>query len=390
MKAQPTSSRIESLDVVRGLIMILMALDHTRDFFHVDAFRFAPEDLQQSNLALFFTRWITHLCAPLFLLLAGISIALYQEKKDAVTTSNYVFFRGLWMVLLELTIVRFGWQFAIGTDYILGAVIWVIGWSMVAMAVFVYLPKRLAGILAVLILVLHNTLDRIHLDQSTTAKLMWSFLHEASKTPISDQFYVYILYPLLPAFGVMLLGYFIGAQCYAKDCPPQKRFYYLLKAGIGCLLAFAWLRFNNGYGDVKQFAHQDTDAKSIMSFLDVSKYPFSLHYCLATLGIGFFLLILAEKMRGGLSKVLIVFGQVPMFYYILHIYFLHLLSAVLFTIQYPDSQEQWMSLGHRTNIGYSLPIVYLIWMSSCVLFFFLCKAYGAYKRTHRNLITRLI
>ena len=389
MKAIP-SSRIASLDVVRGLIMVLMALDHARDFFHIDAFRFAPEDLQQSNLSLFFTRWITHLCAPLFLLLAGISIALYQEKKDAIATSNYVFFRGLWMVFLELTIVRFGWQFAIGTDYILGAVIWVIGWSMVVMAVFVYLPKRIAGIVAILILVLHNTLDRVHLDQSIVTKLCWSFLHVSSKTVITDQFYVFILYPLLPAFGVLLLGYFIGYQCYTKDCPPQKRIYYLLKAGIGCLLAFAWLRYNNGYGDVKQFAQQATDAQSIMSFFDISKYPFSLHYCLATLGIGFFLLILAEKVQGRISNVLATFGQVPMFYYILHLYFLHILSAVLFSIQYPNSHEQWMSLGHRKSIGYSLPIVYLIWIVSCVLFFFLCKWYGVYKKSHRNILTKLI
>ena len=389
MKTIP-SSRIASLDVVRGLIMILMALDHARDFFHIDAFRFAPEDLHQSNLALFFTRWITHLCAPLFLLLAGISIALYQEKKDAIATSNYVFLRGLWMVFLELTIVRFGWQFAIGTDYILGAVIWVIGWSMVAMSVFVYLPKRIVGIIAILILLLHNTTDRIHFAQSLMTKLTWSFLHEASKVFINDHFYVFILYPLLPALGVMLLGYFIGRQCYTKDCQPQKRYYYLLKAGIGCLLAFAWLRYNNGYGDVKQFAHQATDAQSIMSFLDVSKYPFSLHYCLVTLGIGFFLLIIAEKMRGWFSSVLMVFGQVPMFFYLLHLYFLHLLSAVLFTIQYPDSHEQWMPLGHRTSIGYSLPFVYLIWLVSCVLFFFACRWYANYKKSHRNLITKLI
>jgi uncharacterized membrane protein len=370
--------------------MVLMALDHARDFFHIDAFRFTPEDLHQSNLALFFTRWITHLCAPLFLLLAGISIALYQEKKDAITTSNYVFLRGLWLVFLELTIVRFGWQFDISTDYILGAVIWVIGWSMVAMAIFVYLPKRIAGIVAILLLVTHNLLDRIHLHQSVTAKLMWSFLHESSKTVVNDQFYVFILYPLLPALGIMLLGYFIGRQCYAKDCPAEKRFYYLLKAAIGCLLAFAWLRYNNGYGDVKQFAHQATDAQSIMSFFDVTKYPFSLHYCLATLGIGFFLLLLAEKMKGGLANVLKIFGQVPLFFYILHLYLLHVLSAVALSIQYPESHEQWMPLGSRTSIGYSLPVVFAIWIASCALLFFACKWYAGYKKSHRNLFTKLI
>jgi len=220
--------------------------------------------------------------------------------------------------------------------------------------------------------------------------LLWSFLHESSKVALSDSFYVFVFYPLLPAFGVMLLGYFVGGVCYTKDCPPQKRFYYLLKAGIGCLLAFAWLRYTNGYGDMKQYTPQATEAQSIMSFFDVSKYPFSLHYCLATLGIGFFLLIIAEKMRGWFSNVLAVFGQVPMFYYILHLYFLHLLSAIVLSIHYPESHEQWERLGHRTSIGYSLPIVYAVWIASCVALFFACKWYATYKKTHRTILTKLI
>jgi uncharacterized membrane protein len=383
------SPRIASLDVVRGLIMILMALDHARDFFHIDAFRFSPEDFHQSNLPLFFTRWITHLCAPLFLLLAGISISLYQEKKSTAETSSYVFFRGLWLVLLELTIIRFAWHFSMDAHYIMGAVIWVIGWSMVLMALFVYLPKKLAGILAVLILVLHNTMDHVVFDQSITTQLIWSFLHVASKTIITDQFFVFILYPLLPALAVMLLGYFMG-KWYTKDFPAQKRFYYLLAVGMGCVMVFILLRFANGYGDLKQFAFQESTAQSIMSFFDVSKYPFSLHYCLATLGIGFILLALTEKIQGKLSAILSTFGQVPMFYYILHLYFFHTLSVFLFSLTNPDSHEQWMDLGHRTSIGYSLPVVYGIWILSCVLFFFLCKQYGAYKKTHRNIITKLI
>ncbi|MDB5255719.1 MAG: hypothetical protein JWM14_414 [Chitinophagaceae bacterium] len=381
--------RIASLDVVRGLIMILMALDHARDFFHIDAFRFSPEDLHQSNLALFFTRWITHLCAPLFLLLAGISISLYQEKKSTAQTSSYVFFRGLWLVLLELTLIRFAWHFSIDTHYIMGAVIWVIGWSMVLMALFVYLPKKISGIIAILILVLHNTMDHVVFDQSITAQLIWSFLHVASKTIITDQFFVFILYPLLPALGVMLLGYFLG-KWYRKDYDASKRFSYLLTTGIGCCLVFVLLRFTNSYGDIKQFYVQETIPQSIMSFFDVSKYPFSLHYCLATLGIGFVLLALTEKIQGKLSTLLATFGQVPMFYYILHLYFFHTLSVILFSLTNPDSHEQWMDLGHRTTIGYSLPVVYLIWLLSCILFFFLCKKYGAYKKTHRNIITQLI
>ncbi len=381
--------RIASLDVVRGLIMVLMALDHARDFFHIDAFRFAPEDLQQSNLALFFTRWITHLCAPLFLLLAGISISLYQEKKDTAATSSYVFFRGLWMVFLELTIVQFAWQFTIHTNHILGAVIWVIGWSMVLMAVFVYLPKILSGIIALLILVLHNILDTIAFDQSIATKVGWSFLHVAAKTSINDQFFVFILYPLLPAFAVMLLGYFMGAW-YSNNFPSQKRLNRLLLAGILCLSFFILLRFADGYGDMKQFAPQQTASQSIISFFNVSKYPFSLHYCLATLGIGFVLLAFAEKVQGRISSALATFGQVPMFYYILHLYFFHILSVILFTYTNPESTEQWMPFGHRISIGYPLIVVYVIWCASCVLFYFLCKRYGVYKKTYRNLFTKLI
>lgn len=388
MKAS-TSPRIASLDVVRGLVMILMALDHARDFFHIDAFRFSPEDLHQSNLALFFTRWITHLCAPLFLLLAGISIALYQEKKSTSDTSSYVFIRGLWLVLLELTVIRFAWHFSIDTHYIMGAVIWVIGWSMMIMALFVYLPKKVSGIVAVLILALHNTMDHLLFDQSTVTQVIWSFLHVAAKTFITDHFYVFILYPLLPALGVMLLGYFMGIW-YTKEFPAQKRFLYLLIAGLSCLFVFVLLRFTNSYGDLKQFAVQETTAQSIMSFFDVSKYPFSLHYCLATLGIGFVLLALAEKVQGWISSVLATFGQVPMFYYILHLYFFHLLSVALFTVLYPESNEQWMTMGERTTIGLSLGMVYLIWSASCVFFYFLCKRYGAYKKTHRNLFTQFI
>jgi len=384
-----SAPRIASLDVVRGLIMVLMALDHARDFFHIDAFRFAPEDLQESNLTLFFTRWITHLCAPLFLLLAGISISLYQEKKNAREASSYVFFRGLWMVFLELTLIQFAWHFTIHTNHILGAVIWVIGWSMVLMAVFVYLPKWLAGTIALLILVLHNTLDTLVFDQSVVSKLTWSFLHVASKTALNEQFFVFILYPLLPAFSTMLLGYFMGGW-YSRNFPAQKRIQYLLLAGISCVILFAILRFTHSYGDMKQFAFQATTTQSIISFFNISKYPFSLHYSLATLGIGFILLALAEKIQGWFSYVLATFGQVPMFYYILHLYFFHLLSVLLFTLTNPESNEQWMPFGHRTSIGYSLAVVYAVWISSCMLFFFLCKRYGVYKKAHRNLFTKLI
>jgi uncharacterized membrane protein len=384
-----SSSRITSLDVVRGLVMILMALDHARDFFHIDAFRFSPEDFHHSNLPLFLTRWITHLCAPMFLLLAGISIALQQEKKGTSATSSFVFYRGLWLVLLELTLIRFAWHFSIDTHYMMGAVIWVIGWSMVAMAIFIYLPKYLTGILALLILVLHNTTDKLVFDSSLTSKLIWSFLHVTSKTTVTDSFYVFILYPLLPALGMMLLGYAMG-HWYQKDCSSQKRFLFLLAAGISSLVVFIILRWSNGYGDLKQFAVQPTLSQSIMSFLDVSKYPFSLHYCLVTLGIGFLLLALTEKIQGWLSSILSTFGQVPMFYYILHLYFLHALSLILFTLTNPDNKEVLMPLGHRTSIGYSLTTVYLLWIASCILFFFLCKRYGTYKKTHHNFITKLI
>jgi uncharacterized membrane protein len=386
-----SKSRIESLDIVRGLIIVFMALDHCRDFFHSDAFQFNPEDIYQSNLTLFLTRWITHLCAPLFLLLAGIGIYLYQQKNGALVTKKHVMARGLLLIILELTIIQFAWRFTLDFKHISGLVLWVLGWSMLCMPLFLKASTKIIAIISISIISLHNVFDSLQFPNSKTLQVLWSFLHVDDKIFIGNDFYIRILYPLIPAVGIMMLGYGMGSM-YTKNFDVAKRKTVLLQMGISSCLAFLLFRTFNLYGDVKLFIVEKHTDQTVMSFLNVSKYPFSLHYCLATLGIGFLLLYVFEHRNTFATRILSIFGKTSLFFYIIHLLFFHTLAGILFILVNKNKIPSTINSNELIKLGYGYPLwtVYIIWLAGCFILYIICAKYLRYKNTASNFITKWI
>ena len=252
---QPTGSyRIESIDLLRGLIMIIMAIDHVRDYFHAGAFSADPMDLQSTTPILFFTRWITHYCAPLFMFLSGTSAALVGQRKGKAYLTRFLITRGLWLIFLELTVVCFAWFFnPTFTTQLLG-VIWALGCSMIFLAIVIHLPKWLIISIGLLLVFGHNLLDGVHVNSSTTASFGWSVLHEFNFFKIGP-LNVLAAYPLVPWIGVMALGYCLGSM-FGKETDAQKRKRFLLFSGLTAILLFIVLRYSNLYGDSSKWTEQ--------------------------------------------------------------------------------------------------------------------------------------
>ena len=394
--------RLDSVDLLRGIIMVVMSLDHVRDFFtHL---RFAPEDLQQTWPMLFFTRWITHFCAPCFFLLAGTGAFLSSTRgRSAQQIRKVLWTRGLWLVALELTVMGFGWTFLPGWSY--GGVIWALGWSMVILSVLVRLPIRwLAGV-SLAVIALHNLLDYVR-PQQGIANVVMSLLHAPNFFPIAPQRAMWIeLYSLVPWFAVMGVGYALGAL-YQFDA--ERRRTLLVRVGITAIALFCVLRITNIYGNPGgipcvacgnssgDFAPQPSFAKTVMSFLDVEKYPPSLQFLLMTLGPSLIALALFERINtagegivAAFSRVVLAFGRVPMFYYVLHIYLIHLMAggvAVLFHQPTAVMHGGFIAQPNGIPLGYghSLRFIYLIWAIANVLLYFPCRWFMQYKRTHRQ------
>src|SRR4030095_14459062 len=319
------NKRIESIDFLRGVVMIIMALDHVRDYFHYDAFMYSPTDLSQTNVPLFFTRFITHYCAPVFVFLAGTSSYLYGVKRSKKQLSLYLLTRGLWLVFLEISIVGLFRTFSY--TYLNLQVIWAIGISMIVLSVLIYLPRALILLSAILLIAAHDLLDTVHVAGNSSVEVLWSILHDV-KHFTYGYFIIYVHYPVLPWIGVMTAGYYLGSL-YARDYPAIKRKQILFTLGVGAIALFIILRFVNWYGDPVQWSTQKNAAFTLLSFLNVEKYPPSLLYLLVTLGPALVFLALTEKPLNNkwMSKI-IIFGRVPMFYYLAHILLIHILAIV--------------------------------------------------------------
>ena len=363
------SRRIDSVDVLRGAVMVVMALDHTRDFF--SSFQFAPEDLAQSNAPLFFTRWITHFCAPVFFLLAGTGVGLARLRgRTTAETSRFLLTRGLWLVALEFTVISIAWNFSLELLPTLANVIWALGWSMVCLALLIRLPHALLIAISATMIVGHNLFDGVAPHALGSWGPLWAVLHvEGQATP-----WLWIHYPLVPWIGVMALGYALGG-IYGWEVVRCQRF--LLRIGIGATVAFVVLRAINGYGDPIPWTPQSSIALSVASFLNVTKYPPSLDFLLMTLGPMLVVLALLEHATGPLARWLTVFGRVPMFFYILHLYFLHVLA---FTVAHAINAFNAMTAGGGPPWqGTSLPGVYLAWIATVVVLYFPCRWFAAVK-----------
>jgi len=366
--------------------MVIMALDHVRDYFHGPSQLFAPEDLARTDGFLFATRWITHFCAPVFMFLAGTSAYLYARRgRTPSEVSRFLWTRGLWLVVLELTVVAsLGWEFGINTHLGL-AVIWALGWSMVALAGAIHLPWRLILVCSVAMIAAHNAFDSLRPEQFGSLAWAWRLLHVRSVLLPGSGVDVRVGYPLIPWIGLMAAGFCFGR---VLDLEPGKRRRLLIRLGTGLTLLFVILRWSNLYGDPSPWSPQPTAVLTVVSFLNCTKYPPSLLYLLMTLGPTILVLGLLEHVRVGARNPFLVFGRVPLFYYLLHLPLLHAVALVFAQIRYgrmafllgmPPSLR-----GPRPDFpadyGYGLWQTYVIWAAIVLALYPVCRWYADVKR----------
>lgn len=387
------SRRIESIDIVRGMAMVIMALDHVRDFFHVHGNTDDPLNLATTTPALFFTRFITHYCAPIFVFLSGTSIYLQSLRKTKKQLGIFLIKRGLWLIIAEWIIIGFGWTFNPEFHFFPFQVIWAIGISMFIMGLLVLarLPFMVMLLLGAGIVALHNLLDIPETKPGFQASFMWDLLHHGRFVPyrVWGDHYALIVYPFVPWTGVMLLGYCAG-KLFTPDVTMEKRRKILLLTGISLILLFVLLRYINVYGDPFPWTAQQTGLLTFFSFIKVHKYPPSLLYLCITIGPALILLALMETVKNAFTRIMIVFGRTAFFYYILHIYLIHIIATLLFfmrgyTLQ--DAKNMDENFPFRFLVpgeGFSLPVVYLIWLGVVLILYPLCKKYDRYKTTHKE------
>lgn len=382
--SQPNASassfraRVESVDVLRGVIMILMALDHTRDFFGIPGQN--PVDLTSATAALFFTRWVTHFCAPVFFLLTGTGAYLQLRRKSVGELSRFLFTRGIWLIFLEIVVLRcFSYQFNFDYHVTMLLVIWALGWAMIVLSLLVRLPASVAIGFGAIMIAGHNLLDSV---KSTTP--LWSILHAPGFVVNSPDHVVFVAYPLIPWIGVTAVGYGLG-QVYAWEAERRRRF--LLRLGLGLSAAFIVIRAIDIYGDPGRWSAQKSGLFTVLSFLNTAKYPPSLLFLLMTLGPAMiFLSTVDVRTPRGLKPALTI-GKVPLFYYVLHFTLIHLLAVATCYARYGSAHWMFESpdLGHYPftpppGWGFSLPVVYLVWAIVVTTMYPLCKWYAGVKQ----------
>ncbi len=392
--------RLREIDILRGLVIVLMALDHVRDYFHVGAFTANPLDPDQTTPWLYVTRWITHLCAPTFVLLAGVSAALQRDRGKSLAAISWLLAtRGAWLIVLELTVLSFGWSFGFPYPIFL-QVIWAIGWSMLVLAALVWLPRGVVFAIGLAIVAGHNLLDPITAQQFGQAAMLWNFLHEGGPILVGEALIGLFAYPVLPWIGVVALGYGMGG---VFGAPAERRDRKILFAGLAMLTAFVLLRWFDLYGNPSaetaggpfggpgSWRAQEGATAAAMVFFNVSKYPPSLQFLLATLGTAFTLWPLLARLRGPLGGVLNTFGAAPFFFYVLHIYLVHALAIGANMAMGRDASGMFnymlnvfVAPERFQGLGFSLPWVYVAWMAVLILLYPLCRWFAALKARRRD------
>jgi uncharacterized membrane protein len=391
--AAPARPRIQSVDVLRGLVMILMALDHVRDFFHAGAQHFDPTDLSQTTPILFLTRWVTHFCAPTFVFLAGTGAYLQTRRgKSKGDVAQFLVTRGVWLVVLELTVIRWvGWRMNFGNDQIFLWVFWVLGVSMIVLAGLIYVPWKALLAASVGVILLHNTLDRFTPDQFGAFGWLWKVLHAPSRIDAAADVAVFTNYTLVPWIFVMAAGYVFG-RLLERDSAARAQF--LVRLGGAMIAAFVILRWTNLYGDPSPWSVQSSPLLTLASFLNCTKYPPSLLYLLMTLGPGIVVLGLIDRVRLADANPLIVFGRVPLFYYLLHLPLIHGLAIAAGEIRYGRMDFLFRnppallgsSEGFPPDYGYNLAVVYLVWIAVVVTLYPACRWFAALKQRNRSAV----
>ena len=377
----PSQNRINSIDLLRGIVMIIMALDHTRDYFHAPAFIDDPLNLQTTTPALFATRWITHLCAPTFVFLSGTSAFLQSLRKSKKELSTFLLTRGLWLILVEILIMTLGITFDIGYHVIILQTIWSIGISMVILSAVIWLPFPLILALGLLIVLGHNSLDFYEATRKKFS-IPYGLLHVQGIHPLGNKLLL-VFYPFLPWTGTMILGYCFGRYYLADIMNRNKRSILL---GAGLIIFFVVLRFANIYGDPLGWKTQPSALYTFFSFINTQKYPPSLLYLCVTIGPSLIILGLVGDARNKFADVISVYGRVPLFYYVIHFYLLHLLSAIMYLMNGHSFEEGAKGVDgvpfkfYQPGEGFGLAGVYLVWLIVVTLLYPLCKWFADYKR----------
>jgi uncharacterized membrane protein len=392
--------RVDSIDFLRGLVMVIMLLDHTREYVHADAPRFSPTDLTKTNVLLFLTRWVTHLCAPTFVLLAGTSVYLQRLRgKSRSELSRFLLTRGLWLIVLEFTLVRFSMVFNVDYSFLgFAEVIWVFGVSMIVLGGFIHLPMRAIAALGISLMALHNLLDRISVPPAVAfasqpppdaLQKLWLILHQPGDIPFfGNSTFLFIAYPLIPWIGVMAAGYALGVV-YSWERARRRK--VLFRLGLALTSLFVLIRATNLYGEPQVWERQTSTAFTILSFLNTTKYPPSLLFLLMTIGPALLILAWADEVRKDnfLSRILIVFGRVPLFYFLLQMFVAHGFGVLLGMLAGKSIAHLFLNFpASSTNVapdaGFSLWVVYAAWLGGLVSLYPLCHWYGELKQRRRG------
>lgn len=372
-----------SVDALRGLVMIVMALDHTRDFFHSGAQTFQPDDLTRTTAVLFFTRWITHFCAPVFMFTAGLGAFLWlRGGRTKSQLAHFLWQRGLWLVVLELTILRFAMNFSLVEGMVFLTVLWALGWSMVALGFLVRVPIGPLAALSIAVIALHNLADPVPASQFGGAAWVWNILHRPGVFHVGSAT-VHAAYPLVPWFAVMAAGYCFGP---IVTLDPLRRRWWMMRIGGGLTLAFVAIRGINVYGDPTRWSTQ-LPGMTVLSFLKVTKYPPSFDFLLMTLGPALMLLACLDRLAFSRNNPLMVFGRVPLFYFLVHFYLVHALTIPFAYLRYGRVGfllHPLPSMGgtapYPPDFGYPLWVVYAVWAGVVVALYPACLWFARLKQ----------
>jgi uncharacterized membrane protein len=382
------AARIQSVDALRGAIMMLMAIDHIRDFVARSAMQFLPTDLTRTTAPIFLTRWITHFCAPVFMLTAGIGAFLWMTRgrHSKNDLSRFLVTRGLWLIFLELTVLRMimFFQISFHGNLVLLIIIWAIGVSMIALAALIHLPTRLLVALSLAIIALHNLLDGVQAEKFGRAAWLWDILHQQNVFSFGGMNFA-TAYPVLPWIGVMATGYCLGTV-FLWDAARRRHF--LLRMGVSLIGAFLVLRAINIYGDPARWSRQGSALFSLLSFLNTTKYPPSLDFLLMTLGPALVALAWLDRQHFSFTSPFIVFGRVPFFYYAAHLLLAHLIAVAMNFARYGPKSFLLIpppSMGSPSNLfpsdyGFPLWTVYVVWIAVLLLLYPVCLWYARLKQ----------
>jgi uncharacterized membrane protein len=382
-------NRFTSIDILRGVAMLIMALGHVRHFLHLPALTDEPTNLATTTPALFFTRWVSHYCAATFIFLSGISIFITGRKKAREEHSTFIITRGLWLIIVELLIITFGLTFNPAYHLFILQVIWATGWSMVLLGLLLRTSYTLILVTGSILFFGHNLLDYVQLPELGAAGVAWKllFTSHGDLIALNSSRSVLLMYAILPWTGIMLLGYAFGAV-YGEQVHAARRKKILICSGAGFIALFLLLRIINQYGDPAPWAPQKNVLFTILSFLNVTKYPVSLQYGCMTLGPVLLLLAFTEPWRGKVPDFLSMFGKVPLFYYVLHFFLIHIIVGVLFFATGHTWTEAVTAntpfFFRPLDFGFSLGVVYIIWIAVVLILYRPCRWFVQYKQVNKQ------